>query len=226
MASPDRDGERSTLLASWMRVLVTVVVGAVGAAAGFTHTHDWAARHGQTGWLAWADAIVIESLVIVAGFEIRRDHLTGRSRRLSLPMAVMIGALVVQMTAQVALAEPSPAGWLVAAMPAASFILIVKLALRAATPPALEPVTDAVAAVANAHDADETTTMTPTGRLAPAAVATSGAAKLPAALERGVAEALDQARAEGRQVTADDIRRFTRAPSPLAERILGDLLDR
>lgn len=96
-------------------------------------------------------------------------------------MAVMIGALGVQMTAQVALSEPTPAGWLVAAMPATSFILIVKLALRAAN--------------------------------------------LPVALERGVAQAVERARAEGRPVTAEDIRRFTRAPAPLAQRILGDLLN-
>ena len=46
-------------LVSIIRVIVTVVLGGIGAAAGFTHTHDWATHHGQTGWLAVADAVVI-----------------------------------------------------------------------------------------------------------------------------------------------------------------------
>jgi hypothetical protein len=225
MANPRSDDDRASRVVSRMRMLVSIVVGGVGAGAGFTHTHDWAVRHGQTGWLAWADAIVIECLVVVAGFEVRRDHLAGRSRPLSLPMAVMIGALGVQMTAQVALAEPTPAGWLVAAMPATSFILIVKLALRAAVRPAAEHVADVAAADSSNAPTPDGTTTAATGRLSPAAVASSGAANLPVALERGVAQAVERARAEGRPVTADDIRRFTRAPAPLAERILGDLLN-
>ncbi|MGW4521031.1 DUF2637 domain-containing protein [Amycolatopsis sp. NPDC004378] len=198
-----------------MRVLTTVIVGGVGAAAGFTHTHDWASSHGQAGWLAWADAVVIECLVLVAGFEVRRDHLAGKSRRLSLPIAVMSGALLVQMTAQVALAEPTAAGWLVAAMPAASFILIVKLALRTHGDAAPAAEVESAAATQTAPMA--------AGRQpapAPRAVAT---AQLPAALSQRVIEATEKAHAQGRDVTAEDIRRTARVPGPLADRILRDL---
>lgn len=218
---------RAGRLVSVLRVLVLVVVGAVGAAAGFTHTHDWAVYHGQAGWLAWADAVVVECLVVVATFEVRRDYLAGRSGRLSLPMVVMIGALVVQMIAQVAMAEPTPAGWLVAAMPAVSFILIVKLALRVTKDPV--PQAFGTTAISTkpapreaASDAVSTNSEIPDRSHSPAPV--GGSVRLPPVLAQRVTEVVEQARAEGRQVTADDIRRVTRVPGPLAERILSDLL--
>ena len=111
-----------------IRIGVAVVLGGIGAAAGFTHTHDWAANHGQTGWLAWATAVVIEGIAIVAGIEIHHDRAAGRSFRF--PMIVLCFGVLVQMTAQVAEAEPSPAGWLVAAMPALGFLAVVKLLMR------------------------------------------------------------------------------------------------
>ncbi|MEC3974852.1 DUF2637 domain-containing protein [Amycolatopsis sp. H20-H5] len=238
MTSPT--GGAARLVAS-ARVLVTLLVGGVGAAAGFTHTHDWASRHGQAGWLAWADAVVIECLVIVAGFEVRRDHLAGRARALSLPMAIMTSALVVQMIAQVALAEPTPAGWVVAAMPAASFILIVKLALRGVGNPNVEAHAtnggnsgggtrdeprhpDAASAAKIALDPTATVAV-PHPPAQPSTPHQSGGPLLPAALARQVTEAVDHARAQGRAVTVDDIRRATRVPAPLAERIIASLLD-
>jgi len=79
-----------------IRTLVTVALGGIGAAAGFTHTHDWASAHGQHGWLAWADAVVIEGMAVVAGFEIHRDHTTHRpTRRITLPQLVLVAAFIL-----------------------------------------------------------------------------------------------------------------------------------
>jgi hypothetical protein len=122
-----------------IRVLVTVVLGGIGGAAGFTHTHDWAIHHGQTGWLAWADAVVIEGIAIVAGFEVRRDHHHGQTRTLTFPLVVLVAGFGIQMSAQVALAEPTPAGWLLAAMPALGFLVVVKLLMRRAPTTATQP---------------------------------------------------------------------------------------
>src|SRR5690242_15061002 len=95
-------------LADVIRIGVAVVLGGIGAAAGFTHTHDWALSHGQTGWLAWATAVVIEGMAVVAGFEIHHDREAGRSY--TLPAVVLVFGVLVQMTAQVSQAEPSAAG--------------------------------------------------------------------------------------------------------------------
>ena len=142
MSAPD-----TARLARGLPVLVAAILGVIGAAAGFTHTHDWAMHHGQTGWLAWADAVVIEGMVVVAGFEVKRDHhATGTTRKVTFPLLVLVAGFGVQMAAQVALAEPTPAGWLVAAMPALGFLVVVKLLMRrapeptpTAAPPAVAP---------------------------------------------------------------------------------------
>jgi hypothetical protein len=122
-------------LESAVRAVISAGVAGIGAAAGFTHTHDWAVVNGQHGWLAWADAVVIECMAVIAGFEIRRDHTLSRKvkrGRVSAPMAVLVAAFTVQMVAQVALAPRTAAGWLLAAVPALGFLIVVKLNMRPA----------------------------------------------------------------------------------------------
>jgi hypothetical protein len=120
---------------STVRVLITLVVGTIGAAVGFSHTHDWAEINGQTGWVAWAVAVVVECMAIVAALELRR-------KRGAFPLGVLIASFVLQMAAQVSSARPTPAGWLLAATPALGFLVIVKLVMRSAelAPPVTTPV--------------------------------------------------------------------------------------
>ena len=181
-----------------IRIGVATVLGGIGAAAGFTHTHDWAANHGQTGWLAWATAVVIEGIAIVAGIEIHHDRAAGRPYRF--PMVVLVFGVLVQMTAQVAEAERSPAGWLVAAMPALGFLAVVKLLMRRMPEPSTpnEPPS------------------------APAFAESAGTArvKLPADITARIEAAISAARAEGRQPSVEDIQRVARVPADLARRVL------
>jgi uncharacterized protein DUF2637 len=216
---------RTRRLVDVIRTLVAVVLGTIGAAAGFTHTHDWAVHHGQLGWIAWADAVVIEGIVIVAGFEIQRDHRAGGARKLTFPVAVLVAGFGVQMAAQVALAEPTPAGWLVAAMPALGFLVVVKLLMRRAPAPETlatpepgpdpEPVTVTASRTdAVAHPASE-----PAAVVAPA----RPRLKLPAELTSRIHTVAETARSEGRELTIEEIRRVVRVPEPMAAQILQDL---
>jgi hypothetical protein len=212
---------RTRRLVDTVRVLVAVVLGTIGAAAGFTHTHDWAVHHGQLGWIAWADAVVIEGIVIVAGFEIQRDHRAGGSRKLTFPVTVLVAGFGVQMAAQVALAEPTPAGWLVAAMPALGFLVVVKLLMRRAPTPPPEPqpaaVTEAVTATAARADLD------PEPPPAPVIATARPRLKLPAELTSRITSAAQAARDEGRELTIEEIRRVVRVPESMAAQILRDL---
>jgi uncharacterized protein DUF2637 len=101
---------------------IAVVVGAIGGAVGFKHSHDWAQANGQTDWIAWAVAVVIECMAIVAGLELKRKIST-------FPVLVLIGAFLLQMAAQVASAPRTVAGWLIAATPALGFLVITKMLL-------------------------------------------------------------------------------------------------
>ena len=194
--------------------LVTVVLGGIGGAAGFTHTHDWAAAYGQHGWLAWADAVVIEGMAVVAGFEIHRDRAAGRTgRTAALPWVVLVLAFLIQMTAQVARAEPTPAGWLLAAMPALGFLTVVKLVMRrTSTTPA------------DTDTPDQATSRFVPVLPAPNAVpAGSTLARLPRAIRDTVNTLAHQAHADGHEVTADHIRRTITLPDVMLTQLVTEL---
>ncbi|MFD0518543.1 DUF2637 domain-containing protein [Paractinoplanes durhamensis] len=104
-----------------------LAIGAAAGAASFTHVHNVAAGHGQPGWLAWADAIVLELMSIASGLELRRLRREHTSARF--PAVVLGCAVVLSLAAQVVEAEPSPIGWTAAAIPALGFLVMVKVAL-------------------------------------------------------------------------------------------------
>lgn len=110
-----------------VQVLILLAIGSMAAAASFTHVHNVAAAHGQPGWLAWADAVVLELMSIATGLEIRRRHRNGQHA--GFVMWVLIGGVALSLSAQVVEAERSVIGWLAAALPAAGFLALVKIVL-------------------------------------------------------------------------------------------------
>jgi hypothetical protein len=194
-----------------IRIGVAVVLGGIGAAAGFTHTHNWAESNGQTGWLAWATAVVIEGMAVVAGFEIHHDRATGRSY--TFPAIVLVFGVLVQMTAQVAEAERSPAGWLVAAMPALGFLAVVKLLMRR-TPAPTTPDTPAEPTPAVLTPLPRSTSVEDTPAVP--------RVKLPADITARINAAVTAARDEGREPSVEDIQRVAKVPADLARRVLAD----
>ena len=124
--------DRAARVEGVVQVVIMLAIGASAAAASFTHVHDVAQAHGQPGWLAWADAVVLELMSVAGGLELRRrkrlhDHLW-------FPAVVLVIAVVLSLSAQVVEAEPSVIGWLAAALPAAGFLAMVKIALGRTRP--------------------------------------------------------------------------------------------
>jgi hypothetical protein len=118
---------RSERFEGVVQVLILLAIGSMAAAASFTHVHNVAAAHGQPGWLAWADAVVLELMSIATGLEIRRRHRQGG--RAGFVLWVLIGGVALSLSAQVVEAERSVIGWLAAALPAAGFLALVKIVL-------------------------------------------------------------------------------------------------
>ncbi|WP_208869748.1 DUF2637 domain-containing protein [Micromonospora cremea] len=109
-----------------------LLIGGAAGAASFRHVHDVAAAHGQPGWLAWADAVVLELTSIAAGLELRRHRRLGTS--VAFPAIVLTVAVFLSLAAQVVEAEASAIGWIAAALPALGFLTMVKIALGRADP--------------------------------------------------------------------------------------------
>jgi peptidoglycan/LPS O-acetylase OafA/YrhL len=123
-------------------------VGSVAACASWSHVVDLAEQNGQPGWLAVADAAVLETLAVSMGLDVRRRRRNGESTRFAL--CVLVAAVVLQLAAQVAQAPVTFWGWTMAALPAVGFLLLVKVAMTrtAALPAASSAVPDAPPAVA------------------------------------------------------------------------------
>jgi hypothetical protein len=120
-----------------VQVLILLAIGSMAAAASFTHVHNVAAEHGQPGWLAWADAVVLELMSIATGLEIRRRHRAGQPA--GFVVWVLITAVTLSLSAQVVEAERSVIGWLAAALPAAGFLALVKIVLTRTPVPGPSP---------------------------------------------------------------------------------------
>jgi hypothetical protein len=110
-----------------VQVGLMLAVGGVAAAASWAHVVSLAAAYGQPGWLAVADAAVIETTAVSAGLEVRQRRRAGRPA--GFVLAALVVAVVLSLAAQVAEAERSVWGWVLAAVPALGFLVLVKIAL-------------------------------------------------------------------------------------------------
>lgn len=123
-----------------VQVAILLLVGSMAGAASFTHVHDWTMDNSPPGtgdWFGWANAVISELTPTAAGLEIRRRKRHGH--KVTYPMAVLIAAASLSIAAQLAVAKPSPTGWLLAAVPALAFLALSKLVLSRTTPIAYEP---------------------------------------------------------------------------------------
>ncbi|MFI5491860.1 DUF2637 domain-containing protein [Actinoplanes sp. NPDC051859] len=148
---------------------LTVILAVVALAAGwasFTHVHDWTMRHVPAGTpdaFGWVNAVISELVPVAAILTIRRRRRTGQP--VGYPLFLLIASGVLSLAAQLAVAQPSPSGWLLSAVPALAFMALVKLiftssddiATTPAEPALAEPATAAAANPAPATGAQPST---------------------------------------------------------------------
>src|SRR3954471_22375679 len=108
-------------------VILTIVAVAAGWAS-FTHVHDWTMRHtppGTPDLFGWVNAVISELVPVAAVLTIRRRRKAARP--IGYPLFLLIAAASLSLAAQLAVAQPSPSGWLLSAVPALAFMALVKL---------------------------------------------------------------------------------------------------
>ncbi len=124
-----------------VQVLIMLAVAAMAGAASFRHVHDWTMHNSPPGtgdWFGWANAMVSELIPLAAGLEARRRHrLYGTAG--AYPIALIIAAVALSLTGQLAEAKPGLSGWVISAVPALGFLALVKLVLSGPTTPATAP---------------------------------------------------------------------------------------
>ena len=113
--------------------LPVTVLAAIAGAGSFTHIRDTAAEHGQSGPMSWAVAVCIDLTCVMAARERQRDKQLGiAARRLSWPTAVLAGGVGLSLAANLAQAQPTAWGRIVAAVPPVAFLVAVSMIERRA----------------------------------------------------------------------------------------------
>ncbi|MGX7676793.1 DUF2637 domain-containing protein [Plantactinospora sp. DSM 117369] len=134
-------------------VAILLVVGGLAGAASFTHVHDWTMANSPTGtgdWFGWANAAISELIPLAALLTIRRRRRTGGP--IGYPMFLLIAAVALSLSAQLAVAKPGLSGWLLSAVPALAFLGLSKLVLTTKPTPTASPAGQPTPAGAGSKD--------------------------------------------------------------------------
>jgi hypothetical protein len=123
-------GRRVLAVADALPVTVLAIIAGAGS---FTHIRDTAAQHGQSGPMSWAVAVCIDLTCVMAARERQRDKQAGiPARRVSWPAVVLAGGILLSLAANLAQAQPTAWGRIVAAVPPAAFLVAVSMIERRA----------------------------------------------------------------------------------------------
>jgi len=108
----------------WIRWTTTACVGLLALIAGivsYLHMHMLVALHGQPGWVAVLTPLSVDGMIVAASTTLLSDSRSG-SRGGVLPWALLVVGSVASLAANVAVAEPTVTGRVIAAWPAVSLV--------------------------------------------------------------------------------------------------------
>ncbi|WP_234039827.1 DUF2637 domain-containing protein [Micromonospora coerulea] len=164
MSEPTHRPTRAERAESVVLVAILLVVGLAAGAASFSHVHDWTMTNSPAGtpdWFGWANACISELVPVAALLDIRRRRRA--SKPAGYPLALLVAAAGLSLSAQLAVAKPGLSGGLLSAVPALAFMALVKLVFSSS--PAT--VADTATPERGVHVAD--VTPAPVADLSPAA---------------------------------------------------------
>ncbi len=115
-------------------LIIVLLVGIMAGAASFNHVHDFTIANSPDGtadWFGWANAVISELIPTAALIEIGRRRRKNPHAKVGYPMVLLVAAISVSLTAQLAVAKPGVFGWMVSALPALAFFALSKLVFTA-----------------------------------------------------------------------------------------------
>jgi hypothetical protein len=136
----------------WHRIAaraVAALVALVAGAASFEHIASVAMTAGERAWVAYSLPLAIDGLIVVGVMALVEDQRHGRHPRGVARLAVTVG-VVGTLAANVASAQPTPTGWLVALAAPVCFLLSVEVLTRTGKPRTDTPAAPAAAAAGSA----------------------------------------------------------------------------
>jgi Protein of unknown function (DUF2637) len=119
----------------WTTIGCVALLALIAGTASYLHMHMLVARHGQPGWVAALTPLSVDGMIVAASTTLLADSRSGR-RGGVLPWALLVAGSVASLAANVAVAEPTLVGRVIAAWPSfaltASFELLTRQVRRGA----------------------------------------------------------------------------------------------
>lgn len=125
----------------WIRLTTTGCVAILALIAGtvsYLHMHALVALHGQPGWVAALTPLSVDGMIVAASTTLLSESRSGQ-RGGALPWALLVIGSIASLAANVAVAEPTAIGRVIAAWPSfaliGSYELLMRQVRRAAARP-------------------------------------------------------------------------------------------
>ncbi|MGE5286717.1 MAG: DUF2637 domain-containing protein [Micromonosporaceae bacterium] len=116
----------------WIRRTTTGCVAMLALIAGtvsYLHMHALVALHGQPGWVAALAPLSVDGMIVAASTTLLADSRSG-SRGGVLPWVLLVVGSAASLAANVAVAEPTATGRVIAAWPSFALIAAYELLMR------------------------------------------------------------------------------------------------
>jgi Protein of unknown function (DUF2637) len=116
----------------WIRRTTIGCVGMLALIAGtvsYLHMHLLVELHGQPGWVAALTPLSVDGMIVAASTTLLADS-RGGGRGGFLPWALLVAGSAASLAANVAVAEPTATGRIIAAWPSFSLIAAYELLMR------------------------------------------------------------------------------------------------
>jgi Protein of unknown function (DUF2637) len=119
----------------WTTIGCVALLALIAGTVSYLHMHVLVARHGQPGWVAALTPLSAAGMIVAASTTLLADSRSGRKGG-ALPWALLVAGSVASLAANVAVAEPTLIGRVIAAWPSfaltASFELLTRQVRRGA----------------------------------------------------------------------------------------------
>jgi hypothetical protein len=101
---------------TWTTTGCVALLALIAETVSYLHMHMLVALHGQPGWVAALTRLSVDGMIVAASTTLLADSRSGRKGG-ALPWALLVSGSVASLAANVAVAEPTVIGRVIAAWP-------------------------------------------------------------------------------------------------------------
>ena len=132
--APRKAGRHEHREAGWRTISFPWALAGTAFVGSYSHLVALGQTHGVHGALAYTTAGCVDAIVAMAARERQRDRRTGRRHRglVSWPVVVLCGGVTLTLAGNLAMAQHSAWGWVMAGIPAVALLLAISMIERRA----------------------------------------------------------------------------------------------